>query len=182
MSTAMRDLSSLVIALDPKAFKARKISGFLPESSLQELARDATVLEAAQVEVTLQLDKERWYVSGQVSSKVEVKCSRCLDPFAMELVVPVDREYVVGPDVGRRMGEVEVIEELVYLEDGQFSVLRMAEEELIISLPMIPLCREDCAGLCPGCGAELNREPCRCEVKTDDSPFSILKGRVSGKQ
>lgn len=178
MSTTARDLSRFVFPLDPKAFKLRQLSGIILPQYLDLLARDARLEKPFQVAITLQLETDRWHVTGTIDGEMVLLCSRCLDPFSHATTVDVQRDYVAGPDKASRLPELEVIEDVVYLEDGQFSVRRLVEEELIIALPMIPLCRPDCAGLCPGCGAELNRELCHCQAKESNSPFAILKGRL----
>ena len=49
------------------------------------------------------------------------------------------------------------------------------QEQVIMAIPMQPLCREDCRGLCPGCGANLNLEKCRCRPDDVDPRLAILK-------
>ena len=61
----------------------------------------------------------------------------------------------------------------------------MPPELVALALPVQPLCREDCAGLCPRCGADRNRESCRCREIESESPFAVLsklrKGRGEGE-
>lgn len=178
VNATIRDLGGFVFPLDPKAFQIRQISGIILPHHLETLAQDAKLATPFQVEVTLQLVGGRWHVKGRVAGEAELTCSRCLDPFPCPLSVEVEREYIVGVDRAAQLPELEVIEDVTYLVDGLFSVKNMAEEELITALPMVPLCRDSCAGLCQGCGAELNREPCTCKSGHQGSPFAILKGRL----
>jgi uncharacterized protein len=52
------------------------------------------------------------------------------------------------------------------------SILR---EQVLLTLPLKPLCSETCKGICPRCGADLNREPCQCPAEDSASPFAKLK-------
>lgn len=111
-----------------------------------------------------------------------VTCDRCLVPFTEAREERVEALLLPGP---RKpvAGEHE-------LQDEDFGVVRvegeiletepLIAEQVQLSLPVKPLCRPDCAGLCPGCGADLNSEPCRCESKPTDprwAALAALRGR-----
>jgi uncharacterized protein len=97
-------------------------------------------------------------------------CTRCLAPvewtnadtFQVEL-----RSTADGPtdeDVGLDETEMDVI----FLDDDRFDTTDLAAEQVLLALPMRLVCRDDCAGLCPRCGADLNREgACACQPEVD---------------
>jgi uncharacterized protein len=104
------------------------------------------------------------------------QCDRCGDKIERELVVDIDEEIIE-----KRNAEDEAEDNF---ENDRFAfsgnVLeldRILADDLITSMPMSQLCREDCPGLCPSCGAKMNGESCDCE-KSDsvDSRFEALKG------
>ncbi|MFB3816002.1 MAG: DUF177 domain-containing protein [Terriglobales bacterium] len=114
---------------------------------------------------------------GSLHTRLEVSCARCLDPVSR----PVDREFDLlyrpqGSDAGQEELVVEEDESEVgyYTGDGLLleDVLR---EQLLLAVPMKIVCREDCKGLCPQCGKNLNAGACSC-VRTSDPRWEALKG------
>ena len=97
-------------------------------------------------------------VTGCVRTAVAGICGRCLEPAAQEVTA----------------GEVELFYENP--EGEELDITEDVRAELLLEMPMNLLCGEDCAGLCPGCGVNLNRERCRCEKSGDDpdSPWGAL--------
>lgn len=116
-------------------------------------------------------------VRGRVRGKLEPTCDRCLLP----VILPVDREF----DVTYRPMETIAREEEVEisadeLEVGFFSgegidLLDLVTEQVILAVPMKVVCREDCRGLCPTCGANRNLRDCNCSVPELNSPFASLR-------
>jgi DUF177 domain-containing protein len=94
-------------------------------------------------------------------------CYRCLDDAVLERQLDL-REYQAESPGGS--------DELTtpYLADGRLDLSQWARDGLALALPQKILCREDCAGLCPVCGANLNRQPHEHEVQTDDPRWAAL--------
>lgn len=100
---------------------------------------------------------------GRFTCSAQVPCARCLELFQ----VAVDRtfllRYAFATPTGR---DVEIPEDdldVDFLEaDGELDLVDVAAEQIYLALPMKPVCRDACRGLCSHCGADLNREPCRC--------------------
>ena len=114
------------------------------------------VAEGSQLDLDLRLESvmEGVLVSGTVSAEVTGECVRCLDPIASPLVVDI-QELFAYPGHEHHDDEIElhrVEAELLDLEP----VLRDA---VVLALPFQPLCRDDCPGLCPRCGARLAEDP-----------------------
>ena len=109
---------------------------------------------ASPIELDLRLESvvDGVLVSGTVGVTVAGECGRCLEPIEQELVIDVQELYLYpGTDsddaeASRLQGELIDLEPLV-------------RDEVVLELPFMPLCREDCAGLCPTCGANLNTDP-----------------------
>lgn len=105
---------------------------------------------------------------------VSVQCGRCLEMFETPVSVEFDEEYVfdLDPLTGKRV-EVDMDE---FRIDNQrhldlSEAVRQYEES---ALPLRPLCRTDCAGLCPRCGHNLNTGPCGCAAAASDDRWSAL--------
>ncbi|OGP51381.1 MAG: hypothetical protein A2Y79_04220 [Deltaproteobacteria bacterium RBG_13_43_22] len=116
---------------------------------------------------------------GKVEGKIRLNCSRCLEPFLEKLEQPVRSEWrmVFTPLGSSDKEDVWQIEDLEagLIKEGFLDLSERILEEVILSVPIKPLCRESCLGLCPICGENRNTNPCNCKFKDEDSPFSILK-------
>ena len=104
--------------------------------------------------------------SGHVTATAMVPCSRCLESYALPVDRSVDVSYVLGrPDSG---DEVQISREdldVSFLRpDRTLDLREVVAEQIYLELPMKPLCSDACRGLCPGCGANLNRESCTCRA------------------
>ena len=130
--------------------------------------------------VRLEQWPERVDVHGDLTAHLPQVCCRCLEPFVLTLERTVRQVLMKTGNPEPEGAEEDAIElnlrdldrsELVGEEIDLGELLR---EELVLALPAKPLCDDDCKGICPGCGAELNHEACTCEAVTDPR-WDILK-------
>ena len=176
------DLSDVVLDLYSVGDTPRQIQGWLPPERLPHLAEGCRSVEAA---ARAELRAERAFhgeglrIHGEISGKVGLTCSRCLKEFSLGLEALVERRFVSGEDPAKGVDEREMVDDTEYLPENRLKLATVIEEELILLLPMIPLCREACAGLCGQCGANLNDGPCGCAPLEEDGPFAALK-KLSG--
>lgn len=102
-------------------------------------------------------------VRGAVSSVVHVECVRCLREFDLPLEAPVtvlaERSGTASKQEQR---ELERGDHMLFHDGRRLDLRETAREALLLELPISPRCREDCPGLCPRCGADLNDGPCAC--------------------
>jgi uncharacterized protein len=116
------------------------------------------------VEATLGLDRTGDLVSvrGLLRSGARLECVRCLRAF--DLPVMVDLAVVADRAGGRgRLEEqLEADDHMMFHDGRQLDLREQVRETLLLELPITPHCREDCRGLCPRCGADLNDGPCGC--------------------
>jgi len=116
-------------------------------------------------------------VRGQLEGTLTLSCSRCLTPFSYPVAADFDLLLAPGP-VSVDDKEVELTREdldLDFYERETVDVERILREQVLLQFPLKPLCAETCRGICPRCGADLNRETCNCAVEESTSPFAILK-------
>lgn len=136
------------------------------------------VAAPVQLVLDIQKDKDKLRLRGRVRATIHVECSRCLEP----LPVPVDGQFdlLYLPESAAPEGpEQELADEDVdtaYYRDGIIDLAELVREQLYLALPMKPLCREDCRGLCPLCGTNLNTSTCDCAPTWDDPRLAALKG------
>jgi uncharacterized protein len=99
-----------------------------------------------------------------VSAQAHLTCTRCLTAWDQTMTADGDQVYRRTPD-----------EDGYGIVDGEIDIFGPPKDELALSLPIVPLCKPDCKGLCPTCGTDLNTEPCDGHGEDPDSPFAVLK-------
>lgn len=112
----------------------------------------------------LRLDRtgDRVTVHGTVSATARLECVRCLERFDAVLEVPLD-VFADRTGTGRHPEDEEVLErdhEMAFHDGRNLDLRDFAREALLLEVPITPRCREDCRGLCPQCGANLNEGSC----------------------
>ncbi len=116
-------------------------------------------------------------VKGTLHTEVEVTCSRCLNSFSYPLTLNIEEEYFPTTDVATGT-LLSVPDEPGGFTIDEHHILDLTEaisQYALLAGPMKPLCREDCAGLCPGCGHDLNQEPCGCPPQEVELRVSELR-------
>jgi len=101
---------------------------------------------------------------GRLHTEVEVACSRCLNSFSCPLNLAIEEEYFPTTDVvsGAWLPLPEEPGCFIINEQHILDLTEALRQYALLAIPMKPLCREDCAGLCPICGHDLNQGPCGC--------------------
>lgn len=111
-----------------------------------------------------------------LSTDVELTCSRCLSLFRYPLTLNFEEEYVPTVDVVSGV-PLPLPEEAGTFTIDEHHVLDLTEatrQYIVLAIPMKPLCHEDCAGLCPNCGHNLNQGRCHCPTQSTDPRWSEL--------
>lgn len=139
---------------------------------------------AGPVELSLDVDKlgsGAFGVSGRAATRLAVECSRCVEPFEVPVDVAFSLRYVPHVENAGE-GEREIGEDdltTAYYREGLLDLVDLLREQFVLALPMKPLCREDCRGLCPQCGTNLNRTQCECAPTWEDPRLAALKSLLS---
>ncbi len=142
---------------------------------------------AAPVVLTADVEKaggDKFHVSGRVSTRLELACGRCLDPFEIPVDAEFDLRYLpqaenAGEKDDRGKDERELADddlETSFYSDGTLDLADLLREQFQLALPMKPLCSEACRGLCPQCGTNRNRTTCDCTDRWEDPRLAALKG------
>ena len=110
-------------------------------------------------------DQEKVRLVGRLRTVLEVDCSRCLEPYQIPVDAPIDLMFLPGSS-NTGLAEKKIEDEDIgvsYYHDDVIDLIEVMREQILLALPMKPLCREDCKGLCPVCGVNRNRETCECQ-------------------
>jgi uncharacterized protein len=105
-------------------------------------------------------------VHGTASTPWRGQCRRCLRDIAGVAVADVEEIYQVDPR----------LDDAVAIVGDQIDLAPVVREYVLLELPEAPLCRDDCAGICPQCGADRNESPCACDTSVADLRWSALEG------
>jgi len=113
-------------------------------------------------------------VQGRISGRFAVPCARCLAPATVEVQEPDVLLTFLPPsaaDPGREELKQEDLD--TYVHDGKLiDLVPVVREQLVLAIPITPLCQEDCKGICTTCGADLNQSPCSCaRAEASTSPW-----------
>lgn len=133
-----------------------------------EIDMDLERVDASQpvtVRVRLEALTDEILARGAVDFLAVLQCNRCLTGWTARGTVEFTQLFGVEP------GE----DTLPIQRDGQIDLEPVVRDEVGLALPLVPLCREDCLGLCPTCGTDLNTAPCSGHADEIDSPFSALR-------
>lgn len=128
------------------------------------------------VELLVERRGEKVAVAGRFEATAHLLCSRCLEAFAAHIEPGVDLQFV--PQPSGRHAQVELGRDDLEVDFYQADVLDVEEvlrSETDLALPMKPLCRPDCRGLCPVCGGNRNVTECRCETRGTDPRLAPLE-------
>ena len=117
---------------------------------------------------------------GLVQTVVSCTCSRCLAPFDAHLIYRIEEEYIQTVDMVTG-AHLDIPEEALFTidEEQKIDLNEALRQSAVLALPMKPLCRPECAGICPACGADLNRERCSCRPVAVDSRWAKLEKLLS---
>ncbi len=143
------------------------------DSKDEDLAFDTPVRGNVEVDRTAQTLRLR----GHLTTTAPLLCGRCLTQFRQDLAIAVEEDFLVGEIAAPRDGALRAEDFVVLLgPDLVLDVTEAVRQHLLLAVPMVPICRPDCRGLCPRCGKNLNEQDCGCEpVQTIDPRLAPLR-------
>jgi uncharacterized metal-binding protein YceD (DUF177 family) len=143
------------------------------EARPEETGLDSRFSKTVHLDVELEKTSRQLYAHVQLSTGGVFTCDRCLDEFEKTVTSSYGVVYVTD---ARAAAEHDAAEVQVISPDASFIDLgEDVRQFAILALPQKMLCREECAGLCPSCGANLNRGPCGCSREEADPRWSDLR-------
>ena len=154
----------------------------LDPSALAIGDEDFRVVAPIEIEADVRKDASKVRLVGRVKTTLECDCSRCLEPFPVPVDAPFDLLFLPASE-NTGEGEQEVTEDDIgvsYYRDDEIDLGDVMREQFFLALPMKPLCREECLGLCPVCGRNRNHETCDCQSGWVDPRLAPLKKLLEG--
>ena len=157
-------------------------SGFTKEYDLHEeisaLDPEITPLSALTGQVQLIRTSDGLYALGTLRTNLELECSRCLDPFSFPLKFQLEEEFRPSIDIstGASLPSAEDDETATRIDAHHIlDLTEVMRQNILLAMPPHPICRSNCAGLCPVCGQNLHDNPHEHENDEIDPRLEVLK-------
>jgi uncharacterized protein len=121
---------------------------------------------------------------ADVRGEIQLECGRCLTELTQPLEFPFSEEFyqTVVVNTGAALPKPEEPDVFLIDETHKLDLGEAMREYALLNVPMLPLCREDCKGLCPVCGINLNDEECGCDAEQSDDRLAVLKQLLDRQQ
>lgn len=167
----VKDAGAMIIRVSELEEQGLRIDDV--EALAPALTDPAWRLESAALEV--EADGADVFVRGRLVATVPQTCGRCLETFPAHVEVPIDVRLVPRPSSADsvELGADDL--DVDFYADDQLDLGRVVETETTLALPMKPLCRPECRGLCAVCGANRNVVRCTCAPRPPDPRLAALR-------
>lgn len=135
------------------------------------------VTQPAEVKGNVNQAGHEVFVSGHVETRAQLECDRCLQLVELPVSADFALEYITGSDYESSSAAALSEEELaVSVFDGEsIDVDEIVKEQILLAVPARTLCREECKGICPECGTDLNARQCNCADEEVDPRWAALQ-------
>lgn len=130
---------------------------------------DMRLERPVEADLVARSEAETFVVNGVLTAELLVTCSKCLKKTKERLEYPVTERFT------RRPGIAELDEDIHLVDEDAVELTPYLREAFVVQLPMAPVCKETCKGLCPVCGKDRNVESCACVQDTIDPRWAGLK-------
>jgi uncharacterized protein len=158
------------------------VAGYPTLMALEE-AGECSFLAPLRIRLTVAREYDHIRVEGQVATTLGLSCARCLVEYRAEIASPFTIFFMKSTGTVQDE-EVELAEQDLISATYEGDVIDFSEEiaaQIITAIPFKPLCSEECRGLCPSCGTDLNTAPCACGQDEVNIKMSALKNFKAAK-
>lgn len=141
----------------------------LPVTILEE----NTFLEWLQGRLSFTRTSQGIWVDGTLTGASSADCARCLTTFALTLKFKLEELFYYPPS------NISNPADYIITEDGLLDLVEPMREQIVLNIPMNPLCKPDCRGFCSYCGENLNLKECHCKDELIDPRLAALQDLLS---
>lgn len=125
-------------------------------------------------------------VTGTAEGEAVTSCARCLEDVTLPVTGDIEGYFLIGGDDAEAPEDMDEDEFDVLPADNKIDLVPLITAAVLLEVPLVPLCQDDCQGLCATCGANLNEGPCGCAPAEADvdaaNPFAVLAGLDLGAE
>lgn len=158
------DLSEIIKNEESKI----SFDGKLDVQSVEFMGEEYIFPEPLYVKGEVRNNSKNLELTGEVTGKVSVSCARCAKPF------DADVRYRIKEILVREDGQVASDSDAVFYTGYEIDITDIVKNGFLMNIPSRYLCREDCKGLCPHCGKDLNEGECDCDSEVQDPRWAAL--------
>ena len=166
----------MFLAVKELAVQKQRIRTSYAPGAVDYGAADFSQTEPLEVRATAELVEGQIRVSGELHTRLQMVCARCLEPVQEEISREFDLYYRPlergNPDEEVRLKNDDT--DIGFFQGEGLFLTDVLAEQVLLAVPMKVICRSDCRGLCPSCGANLNADECRCEAHPVDPRMAQL--------
>ena len=143
----------------------------------EETVESDTIISPIKARLKIMKIGSEVIVKGEVVADIRLQCSRCVADFYPVLSVPVDVVYHPLDELkGEERHEILNGElDMDFYSGDEMDITTLMKEQILLNIPMKPLCTDSCRGMCRTCGKNLNEGDCSCPHTETDRRFDILK-------
>lgn len=138
-------------------------------NELLTMQHDILHVDEISVRYRIDVSGDKYILRGHGDTVARFACARCLCHFEQQMHIPFEEVFSYNEAVG------EEDEDVIILTESVVDLEQHIAENLILGFPFIPLCKEDCLGLCAVCGTDRNIESCNCNTERIDPRFEALR-------
>ncbi len=116
--------------------------------------------------------------TGRLHTEALAPCRRCLEPMTVSIQIELEEEFRPSIDIssGGAIAPADGEDDVTRIDEHHIlDLTEVLRQDLLLAMPTSPLCRPECRGLCPTCGANLNEESCSCQREEEDPRLAVLR-------
>lgn len=164
--------------IDIDSIENAETMGILPSESV-----DAVIEDNIHIEARITSKWPAFFVDGSIKTVLKLICSRCAVefPYNVETHFHCHEEPVSLASTEGSLYLLKPDMDIDHYAGNTIETNDIFREQLMLAVPIHPLCKPDCCGLCPNCGHNLNNGPCNCHIEETVSPFSVIKEITGNK-
>jgi uncharacterized protein len=132
------------------------------------------------VDASLEKTKRQLYLRASVSTKAQFQCDRCSNDFELPIQTSYSICYAYDETDSTELPDDEL--RVVHLGTPYLHLADDVRDCIMLAVPMKLVCKDECKGLCPHCGVDMNYESCSCAEETTDSRFEVLRTLISNNK
>jgi len=145
------------------------------ESEPSGLGLDEHFSQLVRVHADLEKSSRQLSLTARLSSMGRFTCDRCLDSFERELAAQYSIVYLQDQQAPLEQGDIDQEVQVIGPDVNMLDLGEDVRQYLLLAVPVKLLCKDDCKGLCPHCGTNLNRSQCSCTAEEIDPRWAALK-------
>ncbi|MCX6345837.1 MAG: DUF177 domain-containing protein [Armatimonadetes bacterium] len=165
------DLGEIILHL------GKRIRYQIDEPPIKDIEDGIRNIKPIKGEVVFSNAAKHIVVRGHFTTEIEVVCARCLNPYKMDISLPIEEEMLIAghlPETTEAEAQLPEDAKEPLFEDNILNLTELLRQYIIVAVPIKPLCDEECKGLCSQCGQNLNQEPCNCPPEEGNAAFADL--------